>query len=109
MAAEALRGVGGLLLDANGNRFCNELGTRDYTSGKMAENKAPFYLLLNSKASNKIADHCKHYCLRNTMKSLKSGYEVATEMGINAANLEKTFKEFNYYAENSKKNIIIKY
>ncbi|CAL6330335.1 unnamed protein product [Bathycoccus prasinos] len=26
LAAEALRGVGGILLDANGNRFCDELG-----------------------------------------------------------------------------------
>lgn len=30
LAAEALRGVGGILLDANGNRFCDELGHRDY-------------------------------------------------------------------------------
>ena len=29
LAAEALRGVGGIVLDANGNRFCNELGRRD--------------------------------------------------------------------------------
>merc|ERR1712137_723924 len=32
LAAEALRGVGGLVLDANGNRFCNELGRRDYVT-----------------------------------------------------------------------------
>jgi succinate dehydrogenase/fumarate reductase flavoprotein subunit len=29
LAAEALRGAGGLLLDAKANRFCDELGTRD--------------------------------------------------------------------------------
>ena len=29
LAAEALRGVGGILLDANGERFCDELGRRD--------------------------------------------------------------------------------
>ena len=28
LAAEALRGVGGILLDANGERFCDELGRR---------------------------------------------------------------------------------
>ncbi len=39
LAAEALRGCGGLLLDANGQRFANELGRRDYVSGKMFENK----------------------------------------------------------------------
>ena len=30
LAAEALRGVGGLVLDMNGKRFANELGRRDY-------------------------------------------------------------------------------
>lgn len=32
LAAEALRGAGGILLDGKGNRFCDELGTRDYVS-----------------------------------------------------------------------------
>ncbi len=39
---------GGLLLDANGHRFCNELGHRDYVSGEMFKNKGPFRLVLNS-------------------------------------------------------------
>lgn len=51
MAAEALRGVGGILLTANGERFCDELGRRDYVSGEMYKNKGPFRLVLNSKAS----------------------------------------------------------
>merc|ERR1712050_140739 len=33
LAAEALRGVGGIVLDADGKRFANELGRRDYASG----------------------------------------------------------------------------
>ena len=36
LAAEALRRVGGVLLDINGNRFCNELGRRDYVTGREA-------------------------------------------------------------------------
>merc|ERR1719311_573268 len=35
LAAEALRGVGGIVLDANGKRFANELGRRDYVTGEM--------------------------------------------------------------------------
>jgi succinate dehydrogenase/fumarate reductase flavoprotein subunit len=38
LAAEALRGVGGLLLDAKGQRFADELGHRDYVTGKIWEN-----------------------------------------------------------------------
>lgn len=38
LAAEALRGCGGLLLDSEGQRFADELGHRDYVTGKMWEN-----------------------------------------------------------------------
>ena len=38
LAAEALRGVGGLLLDNTGSRFVDELQHRDYVTGKMWEN-----------------------------------------------------------------------
>ena len=38
LAAEALRGVGGLLLDNTGARFVDELQHRDYVTGKMWEN-----------------------------------------------------------------------
>jgi len=39
LAAEALRGVGGLLLDNTGSRFVDELQHRDYVTGKIWENK----------------------------------------------------------------------
>ena len=32
LAAEALRGSGGIMLNANGERFVDELGRRDYCS-----------------------------------------------------------------------------
>ncbi len=38
LAAEALRGVGGLLLDNTGCRFVDELQHRDYVTGKIWEN-----------------------------------------------------------------------
>merc|ERR1711879_472811 len=52
LAAEALRGVGGLVFDANGKRFANELGRRDYVTGEMWKNKPPFRLVLNKAASD---------------------------------------------------------
>ena len=39
LAAEALRGEGGILLNNKGKRFCDDLGHRDYVSGKMWEEK----------------------------------------------------------------------
>merc|ERR1719506_2657863 len=111
LAAEALRGVGGVLLDANGERFCNELGRRDYVTGQMWKNEGVklgnttgFFLCLNGKASNEIAWHCKHYKGRGIMKSYKNMEEFAKEYGIPLANIEATFKEYNQLADKQAKD-----
>merc|ERR1711937_133774 len=82
LAAEALRGVGGLVLDANGKRFANELGRRDYVTGEMWKNKPPFRLCLNKAASDEIIWHCKHYTGRGVMKFYESGKALAADMGV---------------------------
>merc|ERR1712113_1050301 len=82
LAAEALRGVGGIVLDADGKRFANELGRRDYVTGEMWKNKPPFRLCLNKAASDEIIWHCKHYTGRGVMKYYASGEELAKDMGI---------------------------
>merc|ERR1711972_1207819 len=82
LAAEALRGVGGLVLDANGKRFANELGRRDYVTGEMWKNKPPFRLCLNKAASEEIIWHCKHYTGRGVMKYYESGADLAKDMGV---------------------------
>lgn len=94
MAAEALRGCGAIILDANGNRFCDELGRRDYVSGEMAKNKGPFRLVLNGDASREIEWHCKHYVGRNLMVKYNSGHELAKAIGCSSEHLESTFKKY---------------
>jgi flavocytochrome c len=100
LAAEALRGVGGILLDAHGKRFCDELGRRDYVTGEMNKNKGPFRLVLNSGAGKEIEWHCKHYTGRKLMKFFKTGKDLANEMGISLATLVQTFSEYNEAAKN---------
>jgi hypothetical protein len=65
------------LLDAEGQRFADELGTRDYVTGKIcdlskasgcAKNKYPVRLVLDSEASKEIEWHGKHYVGRGLMK-----------------------------------------
>jgi len=90
LAAEALRGVGGLVLDANGKRFCNELGRRDYVTGEMWKNKPPFRLCLNKAASDEIIWHCKHYTGRGVMKFYESGKALAADMGVPLSVIEET-------------------
>jgi succinate dehydrogenase/fumarate reductase flavoprotein subunit len=73
LAAEALRGSGGIIINRDGERFVDELGRRDYVSGEMFANKGPFRLVLNSKSSKDIEWHCKHYCGRGLMINYKHG------------------------------------
>ncbi|KAM0750965.1 Flavocytochrome c [Meredithblackwellia eburnea MCA 4105] len=95
LAAEALRGVGGLLLDGEGNRFADELGHRDYVTGRIWDNnKYPVRLILNGQASKEIDWHCKHYCGRGLMKRFETGAELAKEMGLSEAKLKKTFDDY---------------
>ena len=102
LAAEALRGVGGILLDANGKRFVDELGHRDHVTGMMWKNKGPFRLVLNSKAGAEISWHCKHYMGRGLMKHYATGAEMAKDMSVPLNNLDETFKTYNEIAKTKK-------
>lgn len=96
LAAEALRGVGGLLLGNDGQRFADELGHRDYVTGRMWDHKkGPYRLVLNGAASKEIEWHCKHYMGRGLMKHFKSGADLAKEMGLAPSVLEGTFAAYN--------------
>ena len=81
LAAEALRGVGGLVFDALGHLFAYELSRRDYVTGEMGKNKPPFRLALNRAASGEIARPCKHYTERVVMKFYESGAALAEGTG----------------------------
>merc|ERR1711884_538099 len=104
LAAEALRGVGGLVFDANGKRIANELGRRDYVTGEMWKNKPPFRLCLNKAASDEIIWHCKHYTGRGVMKFYESGNALAKDMGVSLATLEQTHNEHYEAAKKTEKD-----
>ncbi|KAL9139004.1 succinate dehydrogenaase [Amphidinium carterae] len=104
LAAEALRGVGGIVLDANGKRFCNELGRRDYVTGEMWKSKPPFRLCLNKAASDEINWHCKHYTGRGVMKFYESGAALAKDMGIDVQVLVDTHNQHYDAAKKTEKD-----
>lgn len=102
LAAEALRGVGGILVDGDGKRFADELGHRDYVTGEMWKGKGPFRLVLNSKGGKEIEWHCKHYMARGLMKHYKSAQHFANDTGIPCKNLDTTFSTYNEIAKTKK-------
>jgi len=103
----ALRGEGGLLLNGEGQRFADELGHRDYVSGEMWKQKEakkwPIRLVLNSKASNVLDFHTRHYSGRGLMKKM-SGKELAKEIGCSEDKLQKTFSNYNAIADGKEKD-----
>ncbi|AEO53595.1 hypothetical protein MYCTH_2295138 [Thermothelomyces thermophilus ATCC 42464] len=107
LAAEALRGEGGILLNADGDRFCDELGHRDYVSGMMwkekDKGKFPIRLVLNSKASKVLDFHTRHYSGRGLMKKM-TGRELAKEIGCTPEHLQQTFQTYNAIAEGKQKD-----
>jgi len=103
LAAEALRGEGGLLLNSKGERFCDELGHRDYVSGEMFKTTFPIRLVLNSKASKVLDFHTRHYSGRGLMRKM-SGAELAKEIGCGEKHLQSVFQDYNAIAEGKKKD-----
>jgi len=99
LAAEALRGQGGVLIDREGKRFVDELQKRDYVTGAMwHHNKGPYRLCLNSKAAATIKWHCAHYEGRGLMKKYAGAASLAKDIGVEPAVLAKTFADYSEQA-----------
>lgn len=116
--------MGGILLDNEGNRFADELGHRDYVTGRMWDNnKFPVRLILNSSASKEIEWHCKvrsaqvhfacplltlvttqHYTGRGLMKNITGFKGLAEEMGISVDKIKSTFEDYAAIAKGKKKD-----
>eukprot|EP00439_Symbiodinium_sp_Y106_P023213 s4895_g2.t2 len=84
IAGEMFRAAGALLLDACGERFCNELGPADHILEEMSKrpSRAPFWLCLNTAASRELQRQCRAFTRRRLMKCYASGKELAQEMRI---------------------------
>lgn len=125
LAAEALRGCGGLLLDNEGHRLADELGHRDYVTGQVhffllgfaamvsdavvslqmwKNGKYPIRLILNGEASKEIEWHCKHYVGRGLMKKIEGRAALAKEMNLPESKLKETFGDYVQIAEGKKKD-----
>lgn len=94
-------------MNNKGERFCDELGHRDYVSGMMFDEKKqdrwPIRLILNSKASNVLDFHTRHYSGRGLMKKM-TGKELVKEIGCDEATLNKTFETYNEIADGKQKD-----
>lgn len=65
--------------------------------------KWPIRLVLNSKASNVLDFHTRHYSGRGLMKKM-SGKELAKDIGCSENTLQKTFTNYNEIADGKQKD-----
>ena len=102
LGAEALRGEGGIIFNNKGERFVDELGTRDYVSGEMEKQvnagNGPIRLVLNEQGAQKLPFHVKHYQQRNLMKKI-SGKELVQELGCTVEALRGQLDRYNKAAK----------
>ena len=106
LAPELLRGVGGILMNEKGERFCNELGTRDYVTGKITENcqkqdikeidQYESFLLMNQEMANEFGNNFYFYKdVQGFIIEHNNFSEMSSELNISYNNLENTINEYN--------------
>jgi len=118
LAPELLRGVGGILINQNGERFCNELGTRDYVFEKIVLNckkqntteidQYESYLLLNEEMANEFGMFSFNYYknVKGFITEYANFSELANNISVNYSTLENTINKHNQAYENNDDNLI---
>jgi len=74
LAPEALRAVGGLLLNRRGQRFVDELTRRDEVVAAMRKQEDPIYLVLNGQAADKFGRNFDFYINKNLVTKFEDGF-----------------------------------
>ena len=106
LAPELLRGVGGILINKNGERFCNELGTREYVTEKIIQNcekedteeidQYESFLLMNQEMA---ADFGNNFYFYKDVQGYISEHDnftiMAKELNIDYDTLENTIYKYN--------------
>ena len=114
LAPELLRGVGGILINNKGERFCNELGTRDYVTKKIIENcnkvnrddidQYESYLIINEKGYKDYGLNINFYYNKGLLKKYSNFKSFSEKNNINFTILNNTIFNYNEYADKGEDN-----
>lgn len=117
LAAELMRGVGGILLNDSGARFCNELGTRAYVTDMMLKHESKymnngkwnvdaevptFSLVLASSAATDGKKHVDLYSHKGLLTKLKGIQELANWLQKDVEVIQSTLLGYIEDAEKGK-------
>lgn len=117
LAGELMRGVGGILMNRNGERFCNELGTRAYVVDKMfghdpqyaatkswnVDTEIPtFSLVLSASAATGAQKHVDHYLNKGLLTRIEGLEALAKWMKLPVATVKASLQEYQRDAKKGK-------
>lgn len=114
LAAELMRGVGGILINKEGKRFCNELGTRAYVTDKMLQHNShyakagrwdkdspieTFNMVLASSAAEDGKKHVDLYSHKGLLTKIEGLSALSEWMGVKEDVLRRTLIQYRESAE----------
>ena len=98
LVSESVRSMGGILVNAEGKRFCNDMSTRDAVSNAELEQPGAYaYIIFDQRIVNDLKS-CEKY-IKNGLTVSSDSYEgLAKEMGLEgeaASNFVETMNTWN--------------
>lgn len=109
LAAELMRGVGGILINHSGRRFANELGTRAYVTNEMLKHEPEFikkgkwnrnsevptfYLVLSSSAAEDARKHVDLYSHKGLLTKVEGIYALSKFMKVDMKTVKSTVRDY---------------
>lgn len=99
LITEAVRGNGAILVNRQGKRFVNELGTRDAVSeAELAQEGKTAFLVFDENV-RKSLKAIEEYVKTGLLVEGKTPKELAEKLGVNPTEFEKTINTYNTYVQ----------
>ncbi|MGL6122481.1 MAG: fumarate reductase flavoprotein subunit FccA [Shewanella sp.] len=102
MITEAVRGNGAIVVNREGNRFMNEITTRDKASAAILQQKGESAYLVFDDSIRKSLKAIEGYMHLNIVKQGKTVEDLAKQIDIPAAELAKTITAYNGFVKSGK-------
>lgn len=97
MITEAVRGNGAILVNRNGERFINEMTTRDVVSAAELEQEGKTSFLVFDQGVRESLSAIEKYINAGLVTEAATVEELATALGVDAATLATTIETYNGY------------
>ncbi|PLX91821.1 MAG: flavocytochrome c [Desulfuromonas sp.] len=102
MITEAVRGNGAILINRDGQRFVNEITTRDKAAAAILAQKGGSAYLIFDHSVRKSLKKIEGYINLHFVREGQSAAELAVAIGVPAAELEKTLASYNRFKKAGK-------